>query len=49
MKEVEMICFLLAKFCHIRGIQLPFTPGVGNQQFNISAYSDESYELLEEL
>lgn len=33
----------------IRGIQLPFTPGVGNQQFNISAYSDESYELLEEL
>lgn len=33
----------------IRSIQFPATPGECNQQFNISAYSDESYELLEEL
>ena len=33
----------------ITELQLPFTPGLLNQQFNISAYSDESYELLEEL
>lgn len=33
----------------IADLQLPFTPGELNQQFTITAYSDTSYELLEEL
>lgn len=32
----------------IKGLELPFTPGVLNQQFTITALSDSSYELLEE-
>ena len=30
-------------------LQLPFTPGLLNQQFTINALSDTSHELLEEL
>lgn len=30
-------------------LQLPFTPGMLNQQFTIVAYSDSSYQLLEEI
>ena len=33
----------------IASLQLPFTPGELNQQFTITAYSDTSHELLEEL
>ena len=33
----------------ITQLQLPFTPGLLNQQFTITAISDTSHELLEEL
>lgn len=33
----------------IESLQLPFTPGVLNQQFTIQAVSDTSHELLEEV
>ena len=33
----------------ITQLQLPFTPGLLNQQFTITALSDTSHELLEEL
>ena len=33
----------------ITNLQLPFTPGLLNQQFTITALSDTSHELLEEL
>lgn len=41
----ELNIFRLA----ITHLQLPFTPGELNQQFTITAYSDTSHELLEEL
>ena len=33
----------------VKQLQLPFTPGLLNQQFTITALSDTSHELLEEL
>lgn len=33
----------------ITNLQLPFTPGLLNQQFTITALSDTSHELLEEV
>ena len=53
-ESVEVTCNILNYLYGITRIaierlDLPFTPGMFNQQFTITAYSDTSYELLEEV
>ena len=53
-ESVAVTCPLLNEQYHIDHLaigqlQLPFTPGELNQQFTITAYSDTSHQLLEEI
>jgi len=53
-ESVAVTCPLLNKqylidHLAIGQLQLPFTPGELNQQFTITAYSDTSHQLLEEI